>query len=97
MWIKLKEREALVMKKIIGFILVFLFLITLSTRGAETVFAAGDTIATATSISTGTTYSGSITETNLSDFYEFTINSSGRISIDLTAYICRTDYYLYDA
>ena len=59
-------------------------------------FAAGNSLATATAISTGTNYSGSITETNSKDVYKFTIPSSGRINIKLNAYIHKTNYYLYD-
>ena len=41
-----------------------------------TVSAAGNTMATATSISIGTTYNGSITDNNTVDYYKFTISSS---------------------
>ena len=58
-----------------------------------TVSAAGNTMATATSISIGTTYNGSITDNNTVDYYKFTISSSGRVNIRLTAYIYKTHYF----
>lgn len=58
--------------------------------------AAGDSLATATAITLGATKSGSITETNKKDVYKFTIGSSGRININLKAYIEETHYYFYN-
>ena len=80
-------------KKILGFLLAVLMMFSMFT---VSISAAGNTMATATSINIGTTYNGSITETNKSDFYKFTLSSSGRINIRLTAYIYSTTYYIYD-
>lgn len=79
-------------KWLISILLVFVLLASFAT----TAYAAGDSVATATSISTGVQYSGSITESNSKDVYKFTLNSSGKINISLKAYIYRTDYYLYN-
>ena len=58
---------------------------------------AGDTIGTATSISIGSTYNGSITSSNSKDFYKFTLSSSGRINLKSTAYMKCIYYTIYDA
>jgi len=58
---------------------------------------AGDTLAEATDIGFNTTYDGSITETNSSDFYCFTLPSSGLVVLSATAKISYVYYYLYDA
>ena len=60
------------------------------------VSAAGDSMKTATPIELGQEYSGSITSTNTVDFYKFTLPTSGRINLRLTAYIYETNYFLYD-
>ena len=68
----------------------------LNTSSAQT-FAAGNSISTATNISIGTTYSGSITSSNTVDYYKFTINSSGRITLTATAEMERIAYYMNDS
>ncbi|HIY01761.1 MAG TPA: hypothetical protein IAA26_07965 [Candidatus Blautia faecipullorum] len=59
--------------------------------------SAGNSIANATEIELGQSYSGSITETNQMDFYKFTLNSSGNIELDSVARIPKVEYALYDA
>ena len=81
-------------KKLISLLLGIILIGSLFTI---TVSAAGNTMATATSISIGTTYNGSITDNNTVDYYKFTISSSGRVNIRLTAYIYKTHYYLYNS
>ena len=80
-------------KRLLAAILVVLMLTAFIPTIAS---AAGNSIADATSISFGNYYTGSITETNKNDVYKFTISSSGRININLTAYIGWTSYYIYD-
>ena len=55
-----------------------------------------NSIATADSISLDTKYYGQIACNDDCDIYKFTFSKSGRIHIDLTAYIYETDYYIYD-
>jgi len=57
---------------------------------------AGNSIATATPISVGGTYNGSITNYNERDFYKITLTSSGELNVKLTSYIDRTYFYVYD-
>ena len=80
-------------KRLLAAILVVLMLTAFIPTIAS---AAGNSIADATSISFGNYYTGSLTETNTNDVYKFTISSSGRIKIDLTAYIEKTNYFIYD-
>ena len=80
-------------KWLISTLLVFVLLAGFAT----TAYAAGDSVATATNISTGVQYSGSITNYNPKDVYKFTIASSGRININLKANIYVTHYCIYDA
>jgi len=58
---------------------------------------AGDSFSSATSISFNTIVDGAITETNSSDFYVFTISTSGRVVFSATAYMKYIYYRLYDA
>lgn len=57
----------------------------------------GDSIDSATPIVLGSTYRGSIGVNENTDFYKFTINSSGRITISMTAEMERIYYYIYDS
>ena len=85
------------MKRILSLMLVLVLLTTLIVPSSGiSASAAGDSINTATSITIGNTYYGDITQNNAKDVYKFTISSSGKITINLNAYIYRTDYYLYD-
>ena len=59
--------------------------------------AAGDTMQTATPINLNTSYAGTISSTNTADYYKFTLSTSGRVNVRITAYIYRTNYYIYDA
>lgn len=58
--------------------------------------AAGNSISSATGISIGNTYSGSITSSNTASFYKFTINSSGNVTLMSTALIPWVYYRIYD-
>ena len=58
--------------------------------------AAGSSMGNATTISFNKNYSESIIEESQEDFYEFYLSSSGSVTIKLTAYIYKTEYYLYD-
>ena len=60
-------------------------------------YAAGNSISSATGISIGTTYNGSITSTNTEDFYRFTISSSGKIKLTSTSLIPDVYYRIYDS
>ena len=57
---------------------------------------AGNSISTATPISVGGSYSGSITDYNKSDFYKITLTSSGRLNVKLTSYMKWVYFYIYD-
>ncbi len=85
------------MKKIICMLMSVVMLATMIPCLSLTTEAAGDSIATATPVYFGDTYYGSITDWNEKDMYQFTLNSSGKVGINLTAYIYATHYYLYDA
>lgn len=58
--------------------------------------AYGDSIASATPISIGNEYSGTISNTNTSDNFEFTLNKSGALNISAKAYTTYIYYRLYD-
>ena len=63
---------------------------------SETQGGSDNTIATANSISVGTTYKGQIAENDSADFYGFTLSSTGTLSIDATSYITKVTYAIYD-
>lgn len=81
------------MKKVISIILVALMMFSVMAVSAS---AAGSSMSNATSVSFGTTYSDSLTNTNTKDFYKFTISSSGTVNLVVTSYIQTTKYYIYD-
>lgn len=56
----------------------------------------GNSISNATNISIGRNYSGNITASNSTDYYKFTINSSGRITLTADAGMEWIYYYVYD-
>ena len=85
------------MKKLVSALLAAVMLLTFIPMGALTVSAAGDTTATATNIGFGTTYSGSITESSHVDVYKFNASSSGKITLNVTAYIGCSHWYILDA
>ena len=66
-----------------------------TTEKGITTFA-GDSISDATSISLGTTYNGSITETNEKDYYKFTLNSSGKVTLSASVAMTDVSYGIYD-
>lgn len=65
----------------------------------NTVFAAGDTLGTATSISNGSTVSGNINSTNKKDYYKYTVspNSSVEFKIKISSYMKWVYVKLYDS
>lgn len=52
---------------------------------------------TATSMTLGSSYSGTISNNSTTEFYKFTLSSSGRINIKLTAYLAYLSFYVYDS
>ena len=89
------------MKKIMKSIIICMLLaLTLSVSGKSNLLqalAAGDSMSSATGISIGINYSGSITESNNKDFYRFEINSSGRVKLSAMAGIRGINYRIYDS
>ena len=83
--------------KVISLFLSLVMLVSITAGIDFSACAAGNSIQTATSITLGRTYNGSITQTNEKDVYKFTMSASGRINISLKANIKETCYYLYDA
>lgn len=55
-----------------------------------------NTLATSSNISTDTSYKGQLALNDDGDFYQFTLPSSGRASLNFTGYMHRIKLYLYD-
>ena len=85
------------MKKINKIVAEVLIMVIVITFIPIISFAAGNSMATATKINFDTKYTGAISENNQKDFYKLSLDKSGRIHIDLTAYIPETNFYLYDS
>ncbi len=81
-------------KKLLALLLIIMIVISSLNIVA---FAAGDTMTNATSMNLGLTHSGSITDSSTSEFYKFTLTSSGKVEIKLTAYINALSFYVYDS
>ena len=81
-------------KRIISAILVIAAVFGMLT---VTVSAAGSTFDTATNMSMGKNYSGTITDSHKDDFYKFTLPSSGRIELQFSGNIGSAYLYIYTA
>ncbi len=86
--------EVLTMKKILSATLALLLAFSCLFITAS---AAGDSPSAATSINLNTTYSSSITSSSTIDFFKFTLSSSGRINLTLSANIKYAYFYIYAA
>ena len=84
-------------QKILSVLLVLITIFGISAATTLSASAAGSSMSNATSISFGQSYSDSITDSSTQDFYKFTMSSSGKINIKLTAYIYCANYYIYDS
>ena len=84
-------------QKILSVLLVLITVFGISAATTLSASAAGSSMSNATSISFGQSYSDSITDSSTQDFYKFTMSSSGKINIKLTAYIYCSSYYIYDS
>ncbi len=85
------------MKKIISLLMCLVMCVSLFAGMELTAAAAGDSLMNATPISFGSTQWGTITSASVDDFYRITLSASGRVTLNVSAYIDRTDYYIYDA
>ncbi len=85
------------MKNKLRWLLSVALMLALLTGFTVTAHAAGNDTATATKISLGSTYKGTISEDNTIDVYKFSISSSGKVTLDVTAYIGCSHYYIWDA
>ncbi|MBQ3136800.1 MAG: hypothetical protein IJB74_04880, partial [Clostridia bacterium] len=84
------------MKKIITLSSTIVLMLCIAVSVAVSSSAAGTSIANATQIYMGTTYSDSITETGREDYYKFTLSSAGRVMINFTSYMENYCIYIYD-
>ena len=85
------------LRKITSVCLAVIMILSVLTITPISVSAAGNTANTATSYNMGSTTYGSITSSNSNDYYKFTLSSSGKISLNVNAYIQCSAYYIYDA
>lgn len=84
-------------KKIGGIILLAIAMTVGIFATALKVEAANDSFNSATSIAMNQWYSGTITDNVESRFYKFTLNESGRVTINIQAYMRRSGFYIYDS
>lgn len=70
------------MKKILSIIMTLLLILGTMFCFASTAFAA-DSIATATTVTLGRTYEGSITANNKVDYYKFVLNTASRVNVSV--------------
>ena len=65
--------------------------------GDDPALVGGSTMETATRMYFGSTYSGSITSSTSSQYYKLILPSSGRVTLEATAYMRYLYYYLYNS
>ncbi len=80
-------------KKIISMILAVALVLSLA---VGFVSAAGSNMDSATPINLGTQYNDSITALNTQDYYQFDLPESGRLKLQITAQIYKTNFALLD-
>ncbi|MBQ6380651.1 MAG: hypothetical protein IJJ41_03495, partial [Clostridia bacterium] len=87
------------MKKIRKQMSVLMIILTIISVGGFRVSAlgAGNSISNSTAISLEKNYSGTITADNTQDFYNFSIPSSGRITLELNSYMKYIRYDVYNS
>lgn len=83
------------MKNLKSLISLFLAVI-LAASCCSTAFAAGDHFDDAEEISFGNTYSSSISESDDTDFYFFSLSTSGRVTITTTGFLRYINLSVYD-
>lgn len=84
-------------KKIGGIILLAIVMTIGIFATPSKVEAANDSFYGATSINMNQWYSGTITDNIESRFYKFTLNESGRVTINIQAYMYCSGFYIYDS
>lgn len=75
------------------------FRLTFTSAGesfTETGYGSNNNMDTASQIKVNTSYKGQIADNDDKDFYKFTLPSSGRITLSVTAKMCYVTYYVYD-
>ena len=85
------------LRKTTSVYLAVIIMLGVLTIAPISVSAAGNTANTATSYTMGNTVYGSITDSNTKDYYKFTLSTSGKITLNVTAYIYRSYYNIYDS
>ena len=85
------------LKKLTSVFLAVIMTLGVMTVAPFTVSAAGNSMGTATNYTLGNTVYGNITSNNTSDFYKFTITTSGRVKLDVNAGIEWAYYHIYDS
>ncbi len=58
---------------------------------------AGSSMEAATSVNLGTTYNGSVSKAQKDNYYKFTLNASGRLTVNAFAKVRTVHYFIYDA
>ena len=80
-------KESDIMKKLLSIILSISMLLSITAGIDISAMASYDTIATAKTITLGTTYSGTISSSDKDDFYKFTLSSSSTATVYLKSQI----------
>lgn len=86
-----------ILTKGLSLVLTVVLLVGTMTMLPLSVNAAGDSIATATSYTLGNTVYGSLTKNSDKDVYKFKLPTSGKINLNVSAYMNYTRYKVYDA
>ena len=71
------------MKKVLAIILASIVMLSMMSVGVS---ATGDTMATATKVTFGTKYTGTINKSNTRDYYKIVISQSGALTINTTVF-----------
>lgn len=84
------------MKKMLSILLSILMVIGVSSGVSLSAFAAGNSFSAATTATLGKNYSSTISSSNTSDYYKFTVKRPGTVTFTVNSYINQS-LKLYDA
>ena len=94
---KTTKSKKTILRRITSTLLAVTLLFGIACIAPASASAAGNTISAATSYTMGSTVNGSITSSDLIDYYKFTLSSSGTVTLNYNSNLFFNELEIYDA
>ena len=94
---KTTKSKKTILRRITSTLLAVTLLFGIACIAPASASAAGNTISAATSYTMGSTVNGSITSSDLIDYYKFTLSSSGTVTLNYNSNLFFNKLEIYDA